>query len=185
MQTVADMIAAGLPEPLWDFARECCEISADALRLMPGGALPEPARQLLSHDRDMTSTLSAHHGSALSVDVLQRRQRDGIYLREVFLRTLRTGEIVEFGIIAVVLDQFSEVQQEAIQAGVTPLGGLLHQFRIPFESTPLSFFSITGAHLPEGRRLAANGAPCYGRFNRLAKPPGEPLAWIMEILPPP
>jgi chorismate-pyruvate lyase len=178
------IIVRGIPETLWNFAGSACHISAETLQSMPGDTLPEPARQLLVHQRDMTSTLSAFHGSSLRVDVLQQRRIDGLYLREVFLRTHAADAIVEYGVIAIALEQFTPAQQDAIQAGQVPLGSLLHRFEIEFDSSPVCFFSIpanTGAQTP---LAALKGATCFGRFNRLATPAGAPLAWIMEILPP-
>jgi hypothetical protein len=61
----------------------------------------------------------------------------------------------------------------------------MHQFRIPFDSAPICFFSVTAegvAKTPFGG-VGLNGASSYGRFNQLTKTTGEPLAWIMEILP--
>jgi hypothetical protein len=63
------------------------------------------------------------------------------------------------------------------------LGALLHRFNIPFESSPIGFFALATASMADSRRVALNSPLCHGRFNRLAKPTGESLAWIMEILP--
>ncbi|MDO8543403.1 MAG: hypothetical protein Q7S40_23440 [Opitutaceae bacterium] len=184
MPAMPEVMARGVPEPLWKFALESCGIPSGAVLMLPGNKLPEPARQLLVHHRDMTSTLATHHGSALRVEILHQHDVGEVYLREVFLRTIAGDRIVEYGIIAIVLEQFSAPQQAAIRAGRTPLGGVLHRFKIPFESSPIGFFSVAAARLPETRRLGFNGSPCHGRFNRISKPTGEPLAWIMEILPP-
>jgi chorismate-pyruvate lyase len=131
----------------------------------------------------MTSTLAQFYGSPIRVDLLQSRECDELYLREVFLRTVASDQIVEYGVIAVALDQYTPPQQDAIRAGQTPLGALLHRFRIPFESAPIGFFAVPTSRLAEKHREALGRAECFGRFNQLAKPTGEPLAWIMEILP--
>lgn len=173
-----------VPDSLWGFLRADCGLPSGAFQLRAGPTLPEPARSLLVHSRDMTSTLAAHHGSLLRVEKLQSCERDGLYLREVFLRTLKDGAIVEYGVIVVAFDQFSAWQQDAIRAGQAPLGGLLHRFEIPFVSTPIGFFAIAAERLAAKRLPASGGAECFGRFNRLARESGEPLAWILEILPP-
>lgn len=164
--------------------RETCGVPLDELRALPGGQLPEPARQLLVHAHDMTSTLEAFHRSALRVEVLRRAQADTPYFREVFLRTQSHDRIVEYGVIAIDLEQFTPPQREAIQAGQIPLGELLHRFRIPFVSSPIGYFEVSAGRL--GRRPFAvpEGTTCFGRFNRLATPSGQALAWILEILPP-
>lgn len=177
------VIAGGVPESLLKFIRQSCSLPVEALQPIPPADLPEPARRLLVHPHDMTSTLADFHGSALQVEILQQRRQAETYLREVFLRTRSAGVVVEYGVIAIALGQFTPAQQEAIQAGQTPLGGLLHQFQIPFESAPIGYFSVATASLAATHRAALNGPTCFGRFNQLAKPAGEPLAWIMEILP--
>ncbi|MBL9200539.1 MAG: hypothetical protein JNL39_08530 [Opitutaceae bacterium] len=146
--------------------------------------LPQPDRSLLDHDRDMTSTLAAHHGSALRVEVLRVRTEGGLYLREVFLRTVDDDKIVEYGVLAVVLTAFSAEARAAIEAGRTPLGAILHEFKVPFVSAPIGFFTADAASLAATPLALPAGARASGRFNRLATPAGETLAWIMEILPP-
>jgi hypothetical protein len=180
----APEISRVLPATLRDFLNGSCGLSVDAFHFGPGAALPEPARSLLDHTRDMTSTLAAHHGSALRVEVLRCRTEGGLYLREVFLRTQSTDKIVEYGVLAVALAEFSAEARAAIEAGRTPLGAVLHQFKIPFVSAPIGFFTADAASLASTPLAVPVGSVSCGRFNRLATPAGETLAWIMEILPP-
>ena len=184
MDLADEVIAPVLPESFRKFLRTSCRIPGDALRPLPPKRLPEPARSLLVHTQDMTSTLATFHESPLRVEILQCQREGELYLREVFLRTAPGDAIVEYGVIAVAFEQFAGSQQEVIQAGQIPLGGILHRFKIAFESAPLGFFSITGEELAGTPLRAPSSVPCFGRFNRLAKPGGEPLAWILEILPP-
>ena len=176
--------ATQLPGTLQQFLRTECHLDTEAFIPLAAAELPDRDRLLLAHHRDMTSTLAAFHGSALRVELLQCVTRENLYLREVFLRTTQADRAVEYGVIAMALDQFGETERAAIAAHQSPLGAVLHQFKIAFVSAPIGFFSVAPeargrtplAHVPEGI--------CYGRFNRLSKPTGEPLAWIMEILPP-
>jgi hypothetical protein len=183
MRTVDQVIAPVLPETLRKFMREGCRIPASAFHPLSPKDLPEPARRLLVHSQDMTSTLAGFHESPLRVEVLQQQRENELYLREVFLRTVSGDAIVEYGVIGIALDQFTAAQQDAVEAGQTPLGALLHRFKIPFESAPIGFFSASGELLLETPLQAPKDAICFGRFNRLSKPTGEPLAWILEILP--
>ena len=100
------------------------------------------------------------------------------------LRTLASNTIVEYGVLAIELAQFSEWQREIIRAGRAPFGALLHRFEIPFVSTPIGFFALSGRHLAATPLATPTDVTCHGRFNRLARESGEPLAWILEILPP-
>lgn len=177
------VVAQDLPAALGRFMRTTCGLPAEALHPLKEDKLSETARQLLVHPNDMTSTLATFHESALRVEVLQTTRVDDLYLREVFLRTLASDTIVEYGVIAIALDQFSAPQQAAIIAGTTPLGAVLHQFKIPFVSSPIGYFLAPASALA-ATPLAPHGpAPFYGRFNRLSRPGGETLAWILEILP--
>ena len=184
MRTIDEVIAQGVPPTLWRFVSEGCRLRADALTLVAAEDVPEPAKRLLVHRRDMTSTLAEFHGSALRVDIFQQLRIDGLYLREVFLRTFDGDRMVEYGVIAIALEQFQPEAQQAITAGEAPLGELLHRFKIPFTSAPICFFSVPAEGLGGTPVGVPDGAICHGRFNRLTKATGQPLAWIMEILPP-
>lgn len=184
MGTTAPVTAQGIPAALSQFMRTSCGLSLDEFHSLPGASLPEPARQLLNHRRDMTSTLAEFHRSAIGVEVLQAVRVDNFYLREVFLRATATNRFVEYGVLAVALAQFAAPPRAVIEAGRTPLGSILHQFKLPFVSTPLGFFSASAASLAATPLAAFASVPCHGRLNCLAQPTGEPLAWILEILPP-
>ena len=178
-----ELVAKELPAEFGEFLRDTGRLPPEAMTYLPAREVPEPDQRLLVHPHDMTSTLAAFHGSALRVEILQRRRIGDYYLREVFLRTQNTARIVEYGLIAIVLGQFTPPQQAEILTGRLPLGGLLHRYQIPFASAPICFFSVATGGLEQTHRTALNHATCYGRFNRLSKRTGEPLAWIMEILP--
>lgn len=178
-----DLIAQAIPDALLAFIGAECGLPSGVLRAVQPDDLPEPARQLLVHQRDMTSTLAEFHGGALRVDILQQKRTADFYLREVFLRVVASGAVAEYGVIAIAMDRFSTEQQHAIEAGRAPLGSLLHHFRIPFESAPVCFFAVPPETRAGTRLDGFNHRPSHGRFNQLATPSGDPLAWIMEILP--
>ena len=178
------VISQSVPESLSRFMRERCRLPAAALHPLAESRLPEPARQLLAHSQDMTSTLAAFHESPLRVEILQSERHPELYVREVFLRTVRADAIVEYGVIGIALEPFTLAQQQAIENGEAPLGALLHRFKIPFTSAPIGFFSIDAEALAGTRLVLPKNAVCFGRFNRLSHVTGDPLAWILEILPP-
>jgi hypothetical protein len=180
-----EAIKQGVPELLRELVNDVCRMPEDQFRVVPADMLPSTARKLLDHSRDMTSTLGEHHGKALQVEVLQEGRVEDLYCREVFLRTVDDNSIVEYGVIAIRMEEFAPEQQDAIRAGKVPLGALLHDFKIPFGSAPICFFTVTAegvSKTPFGG-VGLTGASSYGRFNQLTKTSGEPLAWIMEILP--
>lgn len=184
METTEQPAVQALPTAFVRFMRDACRLPLDAFHALPGASLPAVARRLLDHRRDMTSTLADFHGSALRVEILNVAVTEEYYLREVFLRTTATDRVVEYGVLAVALAAFTTTQRAELTAGRTPLGAILHQFEIPFVSAPLGFFTVPTALLPSLPLLSPAAHQGCGRFNCLSKPSGEPLAWILEILPP-
>ncbi len=180
-----EVIVKGMPEALRYFIVSDCGIPVSAFHIIQGEDLPEPANQLLNHPVDMTSTLEKYHGSKLYVDCLRREISRRVYLREVFLKAQKDDAIVEYGVIAIVLDSFSDDQQKVIQAAKIPFGGLLHDFKIEFKSAPVCYFSISAEFLKDTPFRKLKGELFCGRFNQLSKISGESIAWIMEILTPP
>ena len=178
-----EVIVQGMPDSLRYYIIEECSIPATAFKLLPGEDLPEPARQLMNHPDDMTSTLEDYHGSKIHIDCLQHKALSDIYLREVFLRIEEGNAIVEYGVIAIVMESFTKDQQSVIEADYEPFGGLLNKFSIDFQSAPVCFFSISAEFLVDTPFKVLKGETFYGRFNQLSKTTGETLAWIMEILP--
>ena len=172
-----------MPVGLREFIESKCALSLDSFRLIEPAEMPEPQRRLLCHDRDMTSTLSEFHSSVLQVEALQKNNRKGTYIREVYLRAVEGGKIVEYGVIAILLQGFEPQQRKLIEQDRQPLGGLLHQFEIEFTSAPLCFFYLNEDAVGRNPVAGFSQAKYYGRFNELAKPSGQSLAWIMEILP--
>lgn len=178
-----EVIVQGMPESLRRYILEDCSIPASSFKLMPGERLPDPARKLMYHYDDMTSTLAGYYGSEIYIDKIQSIERGDVYLREVFLRTRNSETVVEYGVIAIVLDSFDEEQRRIIEADCEPFGGLLHQFKIEFLSAPVCFFAICAEYLADTPFKELEGHIFYGRFNQLSRPNGQTLAWIMEILP--
>ena len=184
METTEQPAVQALPTAFVRFMRDACRLPLDAFHALPGASLPAVARRLLDHRRDMTSTLADFHGSALRVEILNVAVTEEYYLREVFLRTTATDRVVEYGVLAVALAAFTTTQRAELTAGRTPLGAILHQFAIPFVSAPLGFFKVPASLLPSIPPFSPAALQGCSRFNCLAKPSGEPLAWILEILPP-
>ena len=149
-----------------------------------GEAVPEPYKTLLVHERDMTSTLETFHKTGIHLRLISREQRGDEYFREVVLVLDDSEKPVEFGAIRINLALFSESARAAILEERFPLGHILKDFAIEYQSRPKAFLrmasdktinkllGLTGAHL------------LYGRRNSLLNPAGESLAEIVEILPP-
>ena len=147
--------------------------------------LPEPYRQLLAHEGDMTSRLQNAYRSSIRVNRLRSSNDGKNYFREVILETLDSpARAVEYGAIEIHLPQLPEVVNESIIAGEMPLGGILNVARIPYACSLRGFFKI----MPDAPIVEAFGMErpmeLFGRSNRIQTRTGETIALIVEILPP-
>jgi chorismate-pyruvate lyase len=178
------MREAGLLYPLDEFYGPA-GLALPPVRRVEGPDVPEPYRQLLVHDRDMTPTLEAFHGERIHLQVLARRLEGDAYARQVVLTLNGSEQPVEFGAIVIHLQHFPSAAREEILQGYRPLGAILHDHRIRHQSRPLSYLCVTSdgvmnevLHLRETQAL-------YGRRNAIRDGDGHELADIVEILPPP
>jgi hypothetical protein len=153
------------------------------IRFVEPRALPEPERRLLVHDRDMTPTLAAHHGSELRLEVLDLDRSPGYLLRLVILRRRDNLKPVECGAIGIHLGGFSPRVRELIEAGVIPLGGILAAEAVPHSGAPRGYFELVADDLVAHALGAKVGQRLSGRCNELSFPDGEAFADIVEILP--
>lgn len=154
------------------------------LTWLPPSEVPEPYRQLLVHDRDMTSALAAFHGESISLTVLRSRQLDDCYFREVTLHTATVGTAVEYGLIKIHLDLFPPAFRPQILEGKTPYGLVLNATGLAFRSEPQGFFSVSATPLLALFPQSSGGEILFGRYNHLVVGENTLLARIIEILPP-
>ena len=159
-------------------------LSLPPLDRIDGEAVPEPYKALLVHERDMTSTLENFHAERIHLRLLSRDQRNDDYFREVLLVLDSNEKPVEFGAIRIHLERVSAPARRAILEERLPLGRILNDSGIEYASCPGAFLRIASDKVIN-EVLGLNGAHIlYGRRNTLFNPVGEPLAEIVEILPP-
>lgn len=151
------------------FLRDRFEAAVADLSLLPAEEVAKPYRRLLCHAHDMTSTLANHHGGVVNLSVLDESRDDGRYYREVELSV--TGKVVEYGLIEVWLENFPEEVSERILAGKEPLGAILNESGLVYQSEPEGFFKAVDSNF------------AFGRYNRLLDSKRRILARIIEILP--
>jgi chorismate-pyruvate lyase len=154
------------------------------IEVVPGPAVPEPYRKLLVHDGDMTPALEAFHGSSIHLEVMRRDERNSFYYREVVLLTDTANERVEFGAIKISLDRFPHAARKEILAERLPLGTILAKYRIAHTSRPKAFLKIASDDFINSAFNISGDHVLFGRRNTLSNPAHEPLAEIVEILPP-
>jgi chorismate-pyruvate lyase len=161
-------------------------IGRDALwstRAAAGHNLPLPYRDLLAHDRDMTSTIERFHAESVALEVLIRELSGTRLCRRVRLRGKATGKVHVAAAVAIHLENLPLKVQAAVLAGNRPLGAILAEAAVPYRNQPDLFF-----HLEADARLAADlevapGAAVWGRRNGLWSTNGF-LAEVVEILSP-
>jgi len=173
------------------FAYPLDEFYALANRELPpiaqvsGDAMPEPYRQLLVHQDDMTPTLERFHGDRVHLKVISRQTRADFYFREVVLFTEKTKVAVEFGAIKINLALFPPPARRYILEEKEPLGTILSQYHIGHTSRPKAYLRLQpDAFIGECLQLKGGKLTLYGRRNTLFDPQHRPLAEIVEILPP-
>jgi len=155
------------------------------IELIAGADVPEPYRQLLVHNDDMTPTLEQYYGCDIHLEILRRRQEGVFYFREVVLRLDGSEQPVEFGANKISLALFSPAVRRLILAERLPLGHILKVHQVPHTSRPQAYLRVQVDEFM-GRSLGlARGQVIYGRRNTLRDPQDRPLSEIVEILPPP
>jgi hypothetical protein len=147
--------------------------------------VPEPYRQLLVHQEDMTPTLEKFHGQRAHLRVLSRQTRGDFYFREVVLFTEQSARPIEFGAIKINLALFPALARRHILEEQEPLGTILGQDHIVHSSRPKAYLRIEpDPFIREALKLGSEKLVLYGRRNTLFDPEQRPLAEIVEILPP-
>lgn len=154
------------------------------LQVIDAEEIPEPFKQLLVHESDMTSTLEHFHEQRVHLRVLSRQTAGNAYSREVVLELDQTTTPVEFGAIKIHLKGFPLAARERILDEHWPLGRILKEFAIPYLSRPKAYLRIASDRLISGALQLSGTHRLYGRRNTLSDSAGNPLADIVEILPP-
>ena len=148
-------------------------------------AMPEPARSLLVHERDMTRTLEQFHLGSLHLRVLSRRRSEESYWRESVLELDGSNRPVEFGAIRIDLPRFAEPWRSQILEEHLPLGGILNASGVRYTSRPTAYLRFQPDAFITCALHFSESVPVFGRQNALRDSAGNILAEIIEILPPP
>ena len=154
------------------------------IEVITAEAVPEPYRQLLGHNQDMTPTLEAFHKSRIHLEILSRDRRGGFYFREVALRLDHDEKPVEFGANKIYLGMFPEDAQELILLEQVPLGSILRDCGVSHQTEAKSFLRVEPDELMVQALELETPATLYGRKAVISDLQGKPLSEIVEILPP-
>lgn len=151
---------------------------------LDGKHMPQPYRNLLVHDKDMTPTLEHHHGQRLELELLMLQRTDDALMREVVLVTIDERRPVEFGAIRIELEPFEREAQDLIMGCRTPLGTILSEFDVEHICKPSAFFRVTCDAVIALALAADEACELYGRRNTLLTPDGRTIANVVEVLSP-
>ena len=146
------------------------------------GQIPLPYRSLLVHDSDMTLTLERHFGGSVALRPLSTFSSGRSYFRRVLLVQEYSGHPVEMGAIRMRLDVFTPRLQAKILQNEIPLGRLLRDGKVQYQSRVKSYLSVTpnaemmGVFwMREPRRLYGRRTEVILRDNKIGD--------IVEVLP--
>ncbi len=154
------------------------------IETIPGPEMPQPFRQLLVHQNDMTPTLSGFYSDKIHLRVLRRQQRDDFYCRQVLLLLDASDRPIEFGAIKINLALFPPSARRPILEERIPLGQILSDHRIVHQSRPKAYLRLRpDAYMAQILKLRGHEV-LYGRRNTISDSVQRPLAEIVEILPP-
>lgn len=165
-----------------DHVYEKSGIEQPKIRLLAPDDIPYPYRTLLAHTNDMTLTLERHFGGRLVVRPLSTFRRGTWYGRRVLLAQEYSGKPVEMGAIRINMKSFPERLRRQIYANQIPLGRLLRDGGVEYESRPKMFLSVTPNAEMMGVFWMREPRLLYGRRTEIFVAASK-FGDIVEILP--
>ncbi len=146
--------------------------------------MPEPYKQLLVHECNMTPTLEAFYTSRIHIERLNVVPDKQECSREVVLHLDTDKRPVEYGASRIFLNNLPQEAVDQICEGHMPLGTILNQNNCEHTVELSGFFKVKPTSFFSNVFLSTHGTALYGRRNTLVAPDGKPIAEVCEILPP-
>jgi len=146
--------------------------------------VPEPYKSLLVHPRDMTPTLAGFYHRGIQLRVLRHTLRHDVFSREIILLLEGDQRPVVFGAIKIYLERFPDEARRLVQEMKLPLGTILQTQGIAHTSRPEAYIQVTADSTINSALGLSGSHLLYGRRNVLWNDSQEPLAKVVEILPP-
>jgi chorismate-pyruvate lyase len=144
--------------------------------------IPLPYRSLLVHKIDMTLTLERHFGGRVALRPLSTFAHGPWYFRRVLLAQEYTGRPVEMGAIRIKVTAFPARIRRQILENDVPLGRLLRDGGVQYESRPKMFLSVTPNPEMMGVFWMREPKTLYGRRTEMIRN-GTKIGDIVEVLP--
>ena len=152
------------------------------VRAIDPGNIPLPYQSLLVHRNDMTLTLERHFGGRVALRPLSTFLVGPWYFRRVLLAQEYTGRPVEMGAIRIKLSAFPVRVRAQILKNEVPLGRLLRDSGVNYESRPKVFLQVTPNPEMMGVFWMREPRTLYGRRTEMMHD-GAKIGDIVEVLP--
>jgi chorismate-pyruvate lyase len=171
---------------LWPLNLFCAQYGRELPELTPlfEQHMPEPYRELLVHENNMTPTLESYHGGTVYIEPINVLSDAEETTREVILRRETDGKPLEYGACRVFRSTVTPEALFLIDDGRLPLGTILRVCDCEHTVQPSGFFKIRSTPFFADAFDAGQAPYFYGRRNTLVALDGNPIAEVCEILPP-
>lgn len=166
-----------------DFVYRHAGVEPPSARTINSDDIPLPYRPLLAHTSDMTVTLERHVGGPVMLRVLSTIQNGEWYLRRVLLVQQNSGRPVEMGAIRIHIGSMNEPVRQQILLNQVPLGRVLREGGVQFQSRPKIFLAVTPNSEMMGVFWMREPSTLYGRQTEMFVEQRK-IGDIVEILPP-
>lgn len=165
-----------------DFVYARSGVALPQVRAIDPEDIPLPYRSLLVHESDMTLTLERHFGGRVTLRPLATFMSGSWYFRRVLLAQEYTGRPVEMGAIRIRIGAFPERIRKQILKNDVPLGRLLRDGGVNYQSRPTRFLSLTPNSEMMGVFWMREPKTLYGRRTEMIHD-GVKVGDIVEVLP--
>jgi hypothetical protein len=165
-----------------DFAYARSGVAMPRADVIEADTIPQPYRSLLVHTTDMTLTLERHFGGRVALRPLAIFSKGLWYFRRVLLAEEHTGRPVEMGAIRIKVGAFPDRIRRQILKNDVPLGRVLREGGVKFESRPKAFLAITPNAEMMGVFWMREPRTLYGRRTEMMLD-GAKIGDIVEVLP--
>jgi hypothetical protein len=171
----------GMLFPL-DFVYARSGVELPLVKAIDPSDIPLPYQSLLVHKIDMTLTLERHFGGRVALRPLSTFLQGPWYFRRVLLAQEYTGRPVEMGAIRIKVSAFPDRIRQKILKNDIPLGRLLRDGGVEYESRPKMFLSVTPNPEMMGVFWMREPKTLYGRRTEMFRN-GAKIGDIVEVLP--
>jgi chorismate-pyruvate lyase len=165
-----------------DFVYRQSGVAFPIVKVIDQDDIPLPYRSLLVHKIDMTLTLERHFGGRVVLRPLSTFTSGPWYFRRVLLAQEYSGRPVEMGAIRIRTGAFGERIRRQILRNDIPLGRLLRDGGVEYESRPKAYLSITPNSEMMGVFWMREPRTLYGRRTEMIHE-GKKIGDIVEVLP--